>query len=544
MDQFLSARTLIENLVDHGRFPHPVDDAACIETHISWVVLAGAYAYKFKKPLDLSFLDYRTLAHRREACEEELRLNTRTAPEVYVDVVHVGGTLDAPCIGGSGAAHEYAVRMRRFDQACVFSALLEANALTATIIDDAARHVAHFHESAAIARPHDGFGTAEAVCGPARQNFAQIREQVTDFDAARALRAVETWSEAQGEQLRATFARRLAEGHVRECHGDLHLGNLVLLDGRARLFDAIEFDPSLRWTDVVADIAFLVMDLDAHACPELAQRFLNAYLEHTGDYDGLYVLRYYAVYRAMVRAKVAAIRGAQGDAQASAHALAEVRRYLAVAQRFMIERRAYLFITHGVSGSGKTWHTGTLVTQRGAIRVRSDVERKRLFGLTAQASSGGDIYSEDATQRTYARLGALATLVLRAGYSAIADATFLERARRDAFRALARAEGVHCILLAFDAPAATLRERVRSRARTGRDASEADVAVLESQLARREALAADEMENAVVIDADTSVHEWLVQVDHLCGLPPATVAPLRESSAPGDGKMGPAAPPR
>jgi predicted kinase len=273
------------------------------------------------------------------------------------------------------------------------------------------------------------------------------------------------------------------------------------------VFDCIEFNPALRWIDVMAEIAFTVMDLRHRGRADFAQRFLNDYLEETGDYAGLRLLPYYLVYRSMVRAKVAAIRAAQEkDTVARERDEADFRAHLALAEIFAAPRLPALAITSGPSGSGKSVLAAQLAASGDWIRIRSDVERKRLAGLAAPERSRSDVgqglYTGDMTERTYARLGELARVVIETGFSVVVDATFLERSRRDAFRGLARELGVPFVILAPETPATVMRERVIARERSGIDPSEASVAVLDRQLARAEPLASDEL--AFVVRVDTS----------------------------------------
>ena len=526
---------LLRQLMQPGVLPGSAGGVSLIETHISWVLLAGDYAWKLKKPLDLGFLDFSTLERRREACEAELRLNRRTVPELYEAVVPVWQTEEGVRVGDQrvdaaapGATPlDYLVRMRRFDQSALFEARLAAGQLEPALFDRLARHVAAFHEGAAVAQPGDGFGDAVAVMAPVRQNFAQIRERVSDAALLRELARIESWAEARFAALAPVFDARLEAGRVRECHGDLHLGNLIVLDGEPRLFDAIEFSAALRWTDVVADIAFLVMDLQARGRMDLASRFLDASLACSGDYAGLRLLPWYLSYRAMVRAKVAAIRAGQVEGAARADTLAECARYLTLAAAQMQTPAPALLIASGVSGSGKTSQSQPLVEGCGVIRVRADVERKRLFGLDADARSGstlgGGLYSAQASARTYARLAELARAVVEAGYPVLVDATFLKRTQRAAFAALAATLGVPFAILAFDAPVETLRARVRQRAEAGTDASEADVAVLETQLSAREPF--EEEELACVVPIDTaSAPDWRSLLPVLARLWPGAAA--------------------
>lgn len=496
------ARTLVEAL--HAGLPGA--DRACIETHASWVLLAGDEAWKIKKPQKLDFLDFSTLALRRAGCEEELRINRRTAPQLYLDVVPITGTPQAPRLGGDGPAIEYAVHMRRFDRDAEGTRLAQLGLLTAAHVDTLARQVAALHEAAERASPDGPWGKPGAIARLAEDNFPLLETLLAGTDAAAELAALWRWTQAEAARLAPFMQARRAGGRVRECHGDLHLGNIVWLQGEAVLFDALEFDPALRWIDTMADVAFVFMDLHQHERPALAWRFLNLYLDLTGDHAGLALLPYYAAYRALVRAKVTALRvQAQGDSHWQA-----VLQYLRLATELSRPRPRVLYIASGVSGAGKSSQSQPLIEQRGIVRLRADVERKRLYGLAPEQSSAGvpgGIYTREASARTYGELLARARCVLEAGFAVLADATFLRRAHRADFIALADALGVPCRILAFDAPEAVLRERVARRKAVGDDASEADVAVLERQLAEREPFAVDELALVVLVDTRAPV-DW------------------------------------
>jgi aminoglycoside phosphotransferase family enzyme/predicted kinase len=499
--------SLIAALTDPHRYPHPVERVESLETHISWVLLAGEYAYKIKKPVSLGFLDFGTLEARRRFCEEELRLNRRTAPGLYLEVVSITGSPEAPVLGGAGPAIEYAVKMRRFAEDALLDRVARRGALDAATVDRLARAVADFHASAAIAPPASPFGTAETIAANALANFEHIARLAGDSPERPLLERLRAWTERALAQLAPVFAARKALGRVRECHGDLHLGNLALLEGAPTPFDCIEFSAELRWIDVMSEIAFLMMDLTDHGLPRLAFRCLNGYLEAGGDYGGLAVLRHYLVYRAMVRAKVACIRAHQGGIGPVEHGKAEgdYRDHLRLAERLAAPGTPALVLMHGVSGTGKSTLAQALAERLGAVQVRSDVERKRLHGLDAAARSasalGAGLYREDATRRTYAQLAEAAHDALAAGWPAIADATFIGHATRDLFRGLARELRVPFAIVSCTAPESVLRERIAARERLARDASEASAAVLERQLAIQQPLGADEAAQAIAVDA-------------------------------------------
>jgi len=502
---------LIAALGEPARYPHPVERVERLETHISWVLLAGEYAYKLKKPVALGFLDFTTLAARKRCCEEELRLNRRTAPELYLSVVAITGSEADPALDGDGVAIEYAVKMRRFDQAGLLDRVAKRGALTPALVDEIARGIAAFHARIAVAPPASPFGRPDQVTAPPLANFEHVARLIGPSPDVPQLERLRAWTAREGERLAPAFAARKAGGFVRECHGDLHLGNIALVDGVPTPFDCIEFNDELRWIDVMNEVAFLVMDLLDHRLPTTAYRCLNAYLEATGDYGGLAVLNYYLVYRAMVRAKVACIRAHQAGISADARGAAEGEYwgYFHLAERLARLGGPALVLMHGLSGSGKTTVAQELLERIGAVRVRSDVERKRLHGLAAgartQSAVAGGIYGAEATRLTYARLAEAAASAIRARWPAIVDATFLRRSERDAFRALARNLGAPFAILSCQAPEAVLRERIAARAQSGRDASEADLAVLTRQLEVEEPLAGDELRDTVVLDSSAGL---------------------------------------
>ncbi len=489
---------LIRALLDPAVSPLAGRPIELMETHASWVLLAGEHAYKIKKPVTLPFLDYGTLAKRRAACDAELRFNRRFAPELYLDVVGITGSPAAPRLGGAGDAIEYAVEMVRFEEATRLDHLAARDELLPAHMSLLAAAIADVHARAAAAPAAARFGTPEVVTAPALENFVELGKLMPAAADRLRLAELEDWTKREAKHRNAVFVARKKAGRVRECHGDLHLGNLILRGGRVVAFDCIEFNEDFRWIDVAAEIAFTLVDLLDHGEPGLACWLLNEWLTANGDFDALRVLRFYCVYRSLVRAKVSAIRADQEEAAAAGRDLAAARTYLDLAERLCRPPPPTLTIAHGVSGSGKSHAAQALLLADlhcATVRLRSDVERKRLFGLAARERSGspldGGIYTPQAHLATYRRLEELAQLALHEGQSVIVDAAFLKRAERDAFRRLAANNDVPFAILACDAPAAELRRRVG--ARRG-DASEATLAVLERQLAGIEPLADDERE--------------------------------------------------
>lgn len=500
--------SFITALCDPNLYDNPVGGVELIETHISWVILAGDYAYKIKKPVNFGFLDFSTLAQRRFFCDEELRLNRRFAPEIYLSVVAITGTPAAPRWGGEGEPFEYAVKMRRFAQESRLDHMLVERQLREGHIDQLAVVVADFHRHAPLVSLGSEHGTPDAVQTAALDNCRHIRPLLNEADDLAQLTNLEDWTQRNGLQRAENFAARRANGFVRECHGDLHLQNIAWLDDRAVLFDCIEFNPNFRWIDVMSEVAFLTMDLADRGRADLARRFLNEYLQITGDFAGLSVLRFYQVYRAMVRAKVACLRMAQHATETAAcvQDRAEYRSYVQLAVQYAQTPSRSLLLTSGFSGSGKTTVARQLCATADLILLRSDVERKRLYGYDVVARNGGTIdagiYSAAATQKTYQQLGQLAQTILAAGWSVVVDATFLRREQRESFYRLAEQLSVPLHLLYCHAPPAVLRERIKARQAGHRDASEADLAVLAQQLNKRDEF--DVREQRFVVDIDTT----------------------------------------
>lgn len=478
-----------------------------IETHISSVILIGDFAYKIKKPVDYGFLNFASLERRRHFCEEEIRLNGRLAPQIYLDVVPITRSVAAPTLDGDGEPIEYAVRMRRFSQDALMSRLAEVHSLPLETMDAVAQQVADFHAGAARASQDSEFAAPEAVFFPVAENFDTLRPLISNPDSAAQLHQLEQWSRAQYALLHERLAERGAAGWVRECHGDMHLGNMALIDDAVVIFDGIEFNDRMRWTDVLGDVGFLAMDLDDRGLPAHANRFLNSYFERTGDYAALPLLNFYRVYRAMVRAKVAALRlGQELTTVEHDQVLEEYHSYADLAERYTRPTSPVLCITHGLSGSGKTTVAGLVVERYGMLRVRSDVERKRLYGLTSSAKSGSGInagiYNAEATHDTYTRLADIAETTVRAGFSVVIDAAFLKAWQRQMFAELAARLDTPFAILDIEVPLPKLRERLTRRQAHGGDASEADLAVLERQLVNRDPLAGDELGSRCVVRAD------------------------------------------
>ena len=466
------------------------------------MLLAGDYAYKIKKPVDFGFLDFSTLDRRRHFCDEELRLNRRFAESLYVDVVPITRVGATARIGGDGEPIEWAVRMRRFPSEMQLDRRLAAGKLEPAELREFGTTLARVHAALPTAAADSSFGTADAVLGPVRENFLQIR--ASQFASVRAdlVGQLDAWSTAKHVQIATAIEQRRRDGFVRECHGDLHLSNLVRLDDGIHAFDCIEFSDALRWLDLISDAAFLMMDCCVRDRADLGYAFLDRYLEQSGDYAGGALLDFYLVYRSMVRAKVAALQAQRAD---DAELLRRFEAHLDFARDRALRSQPALILMCGVSGSGKSWLAQRLVERIPAIRIRSDVERKRLAALQPLQRSGSaldqGLYTAQNTDALYAHLEQSAEALVSGGERVIVDATFLSAARRDAFRRAALRRGAAFAIVHCTAPRAVLVERITRRNETNVDPSEADEAVLDVQLGHYEAPAAND---AAVLTIDTS----------------------------------------
>ena len=500
-----SPGNLILALQNPELYDHPVKDFQVIETHISQVILTGDYAYKIKKPMDFGFLNFSTLERRKHFCAEELRLNRRLAEALYLEVLPISGTPDQPILGGDGEAFEYAIKMRQFDQDQLFDRLQENGELAPELMTSLARQVAAFHERLSPVPDEKPLGTPEAVFAAMQENFDQIRPLIDDADLLRQLDNLQAWTESTFKRHRELIASRRANGMVRECHGDLHLANITRFEGDVTVFDCIEFSEPFRWIDVINDLAFLLMDLESRREGSLANLVLNTYLEYRGDFEALPLLPLYKAYRAMVRAKIALLTMANPSLTEGEKAdlMQRYRDYAQLAEDYSTIPNHYLLATTGLSASGKTCVSAAMAGELGLIRLRSDVERKRLHGLapleSSRSSTGGNLYTAEATAKTYQRLAELAGQVLAAGLPVIVDAASLRENERSLLASVAEAQGVPFALIHCEAPETLRREWIRNRKG---DASEATEELLDTQQTWFEPLTAEEKTNTIHLHTD------------------------------------------
>jgi uncharacterized protein len=473
---------VLDFLGDPAAYGAGIETVKRIDTHGAIVFLAGQSAYKVKRAVAYPYMDFSTLERRRTFCARERDINSRTAPDLYRDVIPVTEDAQGLHLGGDGRPVEWVLVMRRFDEAGLLSRLAETGALTAEIMTALADAVAEFHAAAEV-KPAIS-GGAKAMDWVLRENGEEFAERPDLFDAADAEALTQT-SLDHLKRHAALLDSRAEAGQVRLCHGDLHLRNVVLLDGRPTLFDAIEFNDAIACIDVAYDLAFLLMDLDHRALRPFANLVLNRYLQRSDDLEALALLPMFLSARAAVRAKVAAsLEAIAGDPALKARQREEAGAYFRLAQSYLEPVAPELLAVGGLSGSGKTSLARTLAPDigaaPGALHLRSDVLRKSLAGVPELEQLPPAAYTREASVEVYSALARGARRGLSAGHAVVVDAVFAHPKERHDIEQVAQDAGVPFTGLWLDADAAVLTRRVA--ARRG-DASDATAAVVEQQLA-------------------------------------------------------------
>jgi uncharacterized protein len=505
----------IRHLLRPDAYPHLTSGpVVLVQTHISYVLLTGSYVYKVKKPVDLGFVDFSTLERRRHFCEEEVRLNRRGAPGLYLGVVPIArgdGAGAGLVLGGGGPAVEYAVKMRQFPEEGVFSRLLARGALGESDVEALASTVAAYHADA----PRDAtgrFGRPDDLLAGIREDHRQSERFVGRFQTRDRLDETDAFTERFVASHRVLLAARVADGHVRECHGDLHLGNICRWEGRTLLFDCIEFNERYRWIDTMHDAAFTAMDLEARGRRDLANAFINTYAELTGDWDGLRLLPLYLCRYAYVRAKVSSMLADEPEAEPSARESAgeAAKRYYELAHAYSSPRRGRLLVMCGASGSGKSTIARALARRLGAAHVRSDAVRKHLAGVPLRARAEADVYAPAMSERTYARLLELGTALAAEGHTVILDARYSRRTQRGPLIEAAAARGIPLRILHCTVPPDLLR--IRLDRRQG-DVSDATAELLAAQKEEAEPFAPAEFEYLLRLDSTRPAEALAVEVE-------------------------------
>lgn len=499
-------------------YRHPVEGPVeCIQTHISVVFLAGDFAYKIKKPVNLGFLDFSTLEKRRHYCEEELRLNARFAPDLYLEVVPIYETvgrfaLEPPAPNAEPV--EYAVNMRRFPQEGLLKQRLKAGVLTREDLRAVAAKLAALHTQAPTNDTIAANGTPEAIAAFTRNELDAIAQTAGDVLSTDKLAKLTEAFTSAADLNRPNFAARHREGCIRECHGDLHLNNICVYHGTIQFFDCIEFNERFRNIDVMYELAFPVMDLEFRGAPQFANLMVNEYLERSGDYSGARLIPFYAALRALVRAKVALIRAAEPEFTAEEQDAArnDADAHIGYALRRLERRTPKLILVCGLSGSGKSAVSRALASETAAIHLRSDAIRKHLHDVPLDETRDS-LYTPEATAATYIRMIEIAEYLLESGQTVILDATFQDANHRAKARDTAQRLGTTFEIVHLTAPDETLRQRLDARTH---DISDADAALLDQQHANFELFTPEEEPHLIKIqNAGTDIQALVRRILNL-----------------------------
>jgi aminoglycoside phosphotransferase family enzyme/predicted kinase len=493
---------LIQQMMQPGFYPHPVKEPIeLIQTHVSSVLLTGDFAYKLKKPVNFGFLDFSTLDKRQHFCAEELRLNQRGASELYLEILPIAQTGDQYQLGGAGEPVEYVLKMRQFPQETLFITMFEQGQLTEAHMEELGRIVAQYHAKSHKDDYIRTFGEISQIRTAIDENYQQTDKYIGGPQSQSQYEETKHFTDNFFASRQNIFTSRIANDKIRECHGDLHLRNICRWQDKILLFDCIEFNEPFRFVDVMYDVAFTVMDLEARGRQDLGNAFLNTYVEQTGDWEGLQVLPLYLSRQAYVRAKVTSFllddpSVPQADKDAASATAAD---YYKLAWEYTRPKQGRLILMSGLSGSGKSTVARQLARKLGAIHLRSDAVRKHLAGVPLQDRGGDDIYTPAMTEKTYGRLLELGIKLANQGFPVILDAKYDRQTLRQDAIALAESHQIPLQILHCDAPEEVLRDRLNKR--TG-DIADATSDLLASQQAAAEPFT--EAEKPYVKSVDTT----------------------------------------
>ncbi|NTW98943.1 MAG: AAA family ATPase [Geobacteraceae bacterium] len=480
---------ILECLQNPSAYPVTTRRVELIQTHISWLFLTDTHVFKLKKPVNFGFLNFSTLDLRRFYCLEELRLNRRLCPDMYEQVIALRETDAGASFTGNGEVIEYAVMMKRLPADRMLDRLVDSGRISAEEIRTVALEISKFHSNAPTSPHISEFGSLEQILFNWRENFEQAAPFQTSTLPPAVSTTIRSFVESFTGSHRPLFAERVDNSFIRECDGDIHLGNICLLNGMVYIFDCIEFNERFRNSDTAADIAFLLMDLEYHRRPDLADEALSAYITASGDTGCAKLITFYMVYRAFVRGKVESLQLLDAGIDPETRAAAEKRAvsYFRLAQGYCLRSilPPTLFITCGTMGCGKSTLAGQLAFELGLATFNSDAERKKLAGLhpetPVQVSFGEGLYSNEMSQTTYRQLERLANGELASGHSVVIDAGFRTADGRAAFGRLAASHGAGFVILHVQCDPGEQVRRLCERSSRGASVSDGRVELLDQQ---------------------------------------------------------------
>ena len=481
-------------------YPHPVNEPVeLIQTHISFILLTGDYAYKIKKSVNLGFLDFSSIDKRRHFCQEELRLNKPLAPEFYLEVLPISQQGDRFQLGEDSNPAEYALKMRQFPQENLLTTLFEAGKLTPDLLAKLGKKLAKFHLNAPTNDYIRQFGKVAQVRRAIEQNYEQTQNYIGIAQTQRQFEETKQFTDRFLEERQPLFQSRIDNNWIRECHGDLHLKNMFLWEIEIMLFDRIEFNEEFRFVDVMYDVSFAVMDLDIRKRFDLSNEFLNTYIEQTGDWEGLQILPFYLCRQAYVRAKVNSMM--LDEPEISDNKKREIEQeaglYYKLAWEYTRQKPGRILMMSGLSGSGKSTVARRLSGRINAVQIRSDAVRKHLGGIALNERGNEELYSQEMTQKTYERLLELGLILAGQGFAVILDAKYDRQQLRERVIKECESQQLPLNILHCAAPVEVLRSRLENRIG---DITDATVDLLETQQQQAEPFTPGEQPYVTPID--------------------------------------------
>lgn len=499
---------LIQQMQESHFYPHPVQTPIkLVQTHASYVFLTGDYAYKVKKSVDFGFFDYSTLDKRKHFLEEELRLNGEIAPDLYLEVLPIIQQEKQFILNAAGTPVEYVLKMRQFPQDCLLSEMLKQDQLTPEHIQELGEVVAKFHQKAKVSPEICSFGDWEQIKSALDNNYKQTAKYIDIVQPQKQYQETKEFSDTFFQEKQALFNQRQEKNFIRECHGDLHLRNICYWPNKIQLFDRIEFNKPFRFVDVMYDIAFAVMDLDAKKQTAFGNLFLNTYLEHTGDWEGVQLLPLYLSRQAYVRAKVTSFllddpQVAEKDKKEAAETAKD---YYSLAHSYTQQKTGKIFLMSGISGTGKTTVGRAIAQHTQAIHIRSDAVRKHLAGISLHRKGTADLYSAEMSQKTYQRLWELGKMLVSQGFNVVLDGKYDRLKWRTPILEYAQTHQNPLKIVHCTAPMDLLCDRLNQRKG---DISDATADLLSQQKSAQEDFQPNEQMYSVTVDTS---QPWTVE---------------------------------
>lgn len=498
---------LILSMMEPGFYDHETGDIKLIQTHISYVILTGKYAYKIKKPVKYDFLDFSTLTKREYFTHLELKLNVKYSPEIYLEVKKIYVANGKYSFKPREEIVEYCLVMREFPQNALFSQLFDRGALTNDIMKALGKEIARIHLQSSKAP--ENYGSINLIRQTGIENYQESLPFIGDIITRQSLQNIRNYIESFIASHKEIFSQRIDDNKISDCHGDLHLNNLCYFNDKIHAFDCIEFNSDFRFIDRIYDTAFIFMDLIYRGNKELAFSFINSYLTETGDYTGALLLPLYSCYRAMIRGKVYAYMTNDPaiPLENKTNSKEKSKTFYNLAEKFTHRSKGKIFLMMGLSGSGKSTVATYLAAKAGAIHLRSDAIRKNLAGIALYEKAPEEIYSKEMSEKTYSKMKDLGIVLSTHGFNVVLDAKYDLKLLRDKIKTDCKKAGIKFSIIYCLASVETIRARLRSRKN---DISDATVGLLDTQIQTMEIPDESETEFTLMINTEK---EWQKEIE-------------------------------